>query len=118
MTKKQKIWLAVFLAMFLVPEILWGAVRSYFSILIPIKLLSVFNLSLINDGIDDNSIAFLITLIQFIGISAILYTVYKTRFKLRLLKIVIMLFLVLLVFLSINLLYMGFYYLSNYPQIG
>jgi len=26
MTKKQKIWLAVFGAMFLVPEILWGGV--------------------------------------------------------------------------------------------
>jgi len=30
MTKKQKIWLAVFLAMFLVPEILWSPIFDFY----------------------------------------------------------------------------------------
>ena len=30
MTKNQKIWFAVFLAMFLVPEILWGSIVDFY----------------------------------------------------------------------------------------
>ncbi len=30
MTKKQKIWLGVFLAMFIVPEVLWGGLLATF----------------------------------------------------------------------------------------
>src|SRR5690349_9937016 len=29
MTKKQKIWLAIFLAMFIVPEIIWSPISNY-----------------------------------------------------------------------------------------
>ena len=30
MTKKQKIWFAIFLAMFLVPEVLWSPVNDFY----------------------------------------------------------------------------------------
>jgi hypothetical protein len=116
MTKKQKIWFAVFLAMFIIPEILWSPLRSIFLIYFPDKLPDIFNLSLFNE-INDNVAALMITLAQLIGLSGLMCLIYKLKIN-NLIKIILFILFILFICLSANLVYMGFYYLNNYPQIG
>lgn len=116
MTKKQKIWFAVFLAMFLIPEILWSPIRGIFSIYFPGGLPDIFSISSSIET-NNNAIACLITLTQLIGLLGMVYLIYKSKIN-NSIKIITLFFLFLLICLSINLVYMGFYYLNNYPQIG
>ncbi len=56
MSKKQKIWFAVFLAMFAVPEVLWGLVNTF-----------LFKMSLF-PPLQSNKLNALIVSIEFVGI--------------------------------------------------
>ena len=42
MTKTQKIWLAIFLAMFVIPEVLWGPASGGLYLFFKIKLKPIF----------------------------------------------------------------------------
>ncbi len=75
LSKTQKIWLCIFGAMFTVPEILWGDLLKIFKIsLLPIyKDTQLFN--------DKPNLAFLIIVIEIIGISGITYLFNKSNLK-------------------------------------
>ena len=60
MTKVQKIWLGIFLAMFIIPEILWGSLFG---------LPSIVNSSYRLSG-DNHFGLVIITLVQFLGLSS------------------------------------------------
>jgi hypothetical protein len=75
MTKKQKIWLGVFLAMFLVSEILWGALLNAVTSLVGIHTRSIYN-NLVFFS-DYPWIAFLIIALEIFAVFGIIYIVYK-----------------------------------------
>ncbi len=84
MTKKQKIWLAVFSAMFLVPEILWGGVRSLITkVFFQSSYSNFFSLSVFSD-VSNNLIASLISVVQFIGILIFVLVFIKLKINLLL----------------------------------
>ena len=84
MTKKQKIWLAVFGAMFLVPEILWGGVRSLITkVFFQSSYSNFFSLSVFSD-VSNNLIASLISVVQFIGILIFVLVFIKLKINLLL----------------------------------
>lgn len=71
MTKVQKIWMWIFGAMFLIPEILWGNLIKIFGI----SFLPIYrNVQLF---IDEPSVVFLIIIIEIIGIVGIIYLLNK-----------------------------------------
>lgn len=72
---KQQIWLAVFLAMFLVPEILWGPIFNAIISLFGWPLHSIyFNLTIFNDY---PYLAFLVIILEIISISSLWYLNFK-----------------------------------------
>ena len=117
MTKKQKIWLSIFLAMFLIPEILWGGVRwIIFRAYFPLKIFKNFDFGLTGD-INNNLLGSLIAMAQFFGLLG--FTVILSKLKTNsLLKTIVLIFLIALLFFSGILALAGFYYLFNVPQIG
>ena len=118
MAKKQKIWLAISLAMFLIPEILWSPVRSLiFIFLNPDKFNDIPLLFNILPSIENNFIAGIIGIIQFIGLLCFSSIFLRLRFNVFL-KILIGLFLVFLIFVNGLIAWMGLYYMFNTPQIG
>ena len=75
MTKKQKIWLWIFLGMFILPELLWSPMgNSIYSIVTdePFRTNSMMNP-------DNRSILFYIVLLQLIGITASLTSLLKEK---------------------------------------
>ncbi len=114
MAKKQKIWLAVFLAMFLVPEILWFCgIRGNIGVpWVPIdgfsQLMGILT-------------AYFTTLIPFIGLVGLLKTIKELqinkKFKIFLF-IVIIPILCWLAFLTLMLIWVMIYYIDKAPQIG
>jgi hypothetical protein len=115
MTKKQKIWLAVFGAMFLVPEILWGGVRSLITkVFFQSSYSSIFSLSVFSD-INSNFIASLISMIQFIGILIFVLVFIKLKINLFI-KLILITILFFLIFFSFIFAWMGVYYLKNSPN--
>lgn len=71
MTKQQQIWLAIFLAMFLVPEVLWGSTFNAITSLFGWPLHSIyFNLTTFNDY---PYLAFLVIILEIISISSLWY---------------------------------------------
>ncbi len=70
MTKKQKIWLGVFLAMFIIPEVLWSPVgnRLYANFFSGDKnSVSVFRPNFFTD-VDNSNIISKVLFIQFLGL--------------------------------------------------
>jgi hypothetical protein len=115
MTKNQKIWLAVFLAMFLIPEILWSPYSSfYYSILFSnfgnsfqsIHLLPTPKLLIIQKSI---------LLIQFFGLLLSLFVFAKSAIKNKLIKLSIELILIILILSAFYFLLFTF---NFNPKIG
>ena len=71
MNKVQKIWMWIFIAMFAVPEILWGGLIKIFKIsFLPIyKDIQYFS--------DNPGVALLLIVIEIIGISGVIYLIIK-----------------------------------------
>ena len=114
MTKKQKIWLAVFGAMFLVPEILWfcgirGNIEvSWFPIDDFSQLMGIFT-------------AYFTTLIPSFGLVGLLKTIKELQINKKLkifLFMVIIPILCWLAFLTLMLIWIMIYYINKAPQIG
>ena len=114
MTKKQKIWLAVFGAMFLVPEILWfcgirGNIEvSWFPIDDFSQLMGILT-------------AYFTTLIPSIGLVGLLKTIKELQINKKLkifLFMVIIPILCCLAFLTLMLIWIMIYYINKAPQIG
>ena len=86
MTKTQKIWLAIFLAMFLVPEVLWGALLNAVTSVFGSPAHSIYyNLQ----AFDDQPIlAYIIILTEIIAIIGLLIVNYTIQYKNKITKIV------------------------------
>jgi len=114
MTKKQKIWLTVFGAMFLVPEILWlVGIRG--NIEIPWLPINNFNQLI---GI---LTAYFTTLIPFIGLMGLAKIIKKLQIDRKLkffLFLVIVPLLCWLAFITLMLIWVMIYYVDKAPQIG
>jgi hypothetical protein len=118
MEKKQKIWLAVFLAMFIIPEILWSPVRSIIYIIIhPNQFTDLPLLFNILPPLNNNLISGIIELIQFIGLVCFYFALIKLKFN-KVLKIIINILLIILILITGLIAWMGVYYIFNSPQIG
>jgi len=116
MTKKQKIWLAVFLAMFLVPEILWSPISSFYvSFFLPISGNFLQLLNLIPNPESPN-IQKLILIIQFIGLLLTLLIINKKDYIKN--KVVKWFSKFILSILIILVFYLLFFIFSFNPQIG
>ena len=116
MSKKERIWFAVFLAMFLIPEAIWGGMRLLiFNAFIPSGAYGLNS----NDfpSIENNLIGFIVTQSQLIGLLGIFLLFLKVKNKLFI-KIPILLFLSVMIFFAIILAWMGLYVMFNTPQIG
>ena len=101
-TKKQKIWMWIFLAMFIVPEILWGNI---------IKVLKVYFLPIYKSTqffTNKPMIAILIIIIEITGMFGIFYLLnkksseitIKLRYALNVVLIIILLIISRSLFLS------------------
>ena len=77
-TKIQKIWLWIFGAMFIVPEILWSPILTY---ILPFFLGSSYKFrdSFIFSGYSSSLITSLIIFIQFIGVLFFTIILYKNK---------------------------------------
>jgi len=115
MTKNQKIWFAVFSAMFLIPEILWGLTINNFlyGFLYPSSLeLSKFHLLPI---VESNSFNLFVVFIQWIGLLLGLIYLFFISIKNKFLKsILIFIFTILLLLVF----YVFLFAINFNPQIG
>ncbi|OGZ79174.1 MAG: hypothetical protein A2358_04245 [Candidatus Staskawiczbacteria bacterium RIFOXYB1_FULL_37_44] len=103
MTKTQKIWMWIFIAMFAVPEILWGDIVKILKIsFIPIyKSVQYFT--------DKPGIAFLVIIVEIIGISGIFYLLNKKVKKINVvLKYILDAILVIIFFALVISLYLSY----------
>jgi len=81
MTKKQKIWLYVFLALFVIPEVLWSPVGNFYYELSQTSKsggTEPFRDNFLQNS-DNLSILKVVLLIQFIGFTLFLYMFWKHR---------------------------------------
>lgn len=114
MSKKQKIWFAVFLAMFAVPEALWLiGMRGNIDIpWFPINDLAQFKSILV---------VYFTTLIPFIGLLGLSKIIAKLQIN-RKIKMLFFFALVPLTcwfgFLALTLIWVMIYYMNGTPQIG
>lgn len=115
MTKNQKIWLFVFLAMFIIPEILWGLLNTFlFGAIYRGNGPSNFS---VLPALQSNGLNALIVCIEFIGV--LFTTIFCFLFyhpKNIILKILIIIFLVFLSLLTFYLLL--FSYNFSHMQLG
>ena len=103
MTKKQKIWMWIFVAMFAIPEILWGNLLGILKIsFLPIyKNIQIFT--------DKPTLAFLVIVSEVIGIFGIFYLFNRksnvsniwVKYVLNVLLSIIFLLLLISLYLSI-----------------
>ncbi len=120
MTKKQKLWLAVFLAMFLIPEILWNAfiLLIFYWILnatTGISLDQIYSIHLL-PTLKSQELANLFAFIELIGFalsyfSIILFGLPKNNIAKNLIIFIGGILLLLIAYVSIGLMTMN-------PQIG
>lgn len=104
MTKRQKVWLGIFLAMFVVPEMLWGTIFNAGTSILGLSVHSVYySLQIFNDH---PGLAYLIIIIEIVAISSLLYLNLKKQEWQH--KIQKMFFTVVLVLLDISLLFLLF----------
>ncbi len=114
MTKKQKIWLGIFGAMFLIPEILWiSGIRGNIEIpWFPINDFKEFKNILI---------AYFTTLIPFIGLVGIFKIISKLKINKKMKTFIFITLIPLLcwtAFLTFILFWVMIYYIDRAPQIG
>lgn len=106
MTKKQKIWFGVFLAMFLVPEILWSPVGN-----VVYELFQSGNSNSLRSnfltGYQHNSIYQSILIFQTVGLMLSIYYLKKNVLK-KLVKYCLIVFLIILLILTLAVLYLSF----------
>ena len=104
MTKKQKIWLGIFLVMFVVPEVLWGTIFNAGTSILGLSVHSVYyNLQIFDDH---PGLAYLIIIIEVVAISSLLYlNLKKQEWQHKIQKIF---FTVVLILLDISLLFLLF----------
>ena len=119
MSKRQKIWLGIFGAMFLVPEILWGGIRwVVFNIFLTSDFFYNWEIGIIS-GFKNNILGVIMALVQFTGLIALIYFLMRLKLKINLaIKIIIILVSSFLILSTGILAWMTLYYLINTPQIG
>jgi len=106
MTKQQQIWLAVFLAMFLVPEVLWGPIFNAITSLFGWPLHSIyFNLTTFNDY---PYLAFLVILVEIISIAGLWYLNLKVNHQNNLRGLFISILLAIIDIVLVFLLFLNF----------
>lgn len=119
MTKAQKIWFAVFLAMFLVPEVLWGLIGNflYNNIRFAIGLnegQTFYHILKFPNSAHSNLSLKTTIFIQALGLCGLLYSLSKLRIK-KVIKYLIY----ILVFILIVAAIMFLILINNFnPQIG
>jgi len=119
MTKNQKIWFVVSLAMFVVPEVLWSELRSFmYVMLFPDKFSDFPLLFNLLPSLNSNLIGTIFTLIEFLGLIGVLIIVIKSTLRNKLVKISGIIILALLLIFEAILTWMQLYYFLNTPQIG
>ena len=107
MTKKQKIWMWIFLAMFIVPEILWSPVGNFYYELLQSSESGgthPFRNNFLQNSDNLNNLKFVI-FIQFIGLLLFLIYLIKNKKEFNtILRYISMIFLsILLIFVSFSL---------------
>ena len=101
--------------MFLIPEILWGGIRLLITeVFFPSNYSSTLSISIFSD-INNNFIASLISIIQFIGLLCFATIFIKLKINLFI-KLIFTAILFFLIFFSFIFAWMGFYYLKNSPN--
>jgi len=104
MTKKQKVWLGIFLSMFVVPEVLWGTILNAGTSILGLSVHSVYyNLQIFDDY---PSLAYLIILIEIFAVSGLLYLNFNRQEWQH--KIQKVFFTIILILLDIVLLFLFF----------
>jgi uncharacterized membrane protein YwzB len=115
MTTKQKIWFAIFLAMFAVPEVLWSPVNSFYRDIgiSPFEFRGLING---NNFFGENlTLAKVILCVQLIGLLIGFWIVSTSRFDKKLIKLTSSVFLGLLILFVAYILVFAF--VSN-PHFG
>ncbi|OGI78973.1 hypothetical protein A3F19_03050 [Candidatus Nomurabacteria bacterium RIFCSPHIGHO2_12_FULL_37_29] len=110
MMKIQKIWLGVFVVMFVVPEILWGALISSIASIFKINFHSLLTNSQVFS--DHPIFAYLIICTEIIGIAGLLHRNLKNNYENKILKNILSTILVMLIIMLLGLLYLN-YAMSN-----
>ena len=98
MTKEQKIWLGIFLAMFVVPEVLWGDVVGFFKL----SFLPIYDGTSIWFS-DHTGTSMLIILIEIVGCCGCVFILKNTRASRTYKYILYVLFSAILVLLLMSL---------------
>lgn len=115
MTNKQKIWFAIFLAMFIIPEVLWSAYSSFYCAILFSGSGNSFQLFHLVTNPKSLIIQKLISFIQFFGLLSSLIVLTKSQAKNKTVKSLAISFLAVLLILAIYFLY----FIFNFnPQIG
>lgn len=115
MAKKQKIWFSIFLAMFLVPEVLWSPVNSFYHD-IGISPFEFRGLTNGNNFFGNNlTLVKAILSAQFVGLLIVFWIVSTGRFEKKIIKLTISIFFGLLILLVAYILV--FVFASN-PHFG
>ncbi len=96
MSKTQKIWLSIFLGMFIVPEVIWGSTFGYLSL--TNRLFQESNKSLL----------LLVLLVQIVGCAGAIIYLIKNQIRKNILFWVIVAILILVLFKSLFLFYVIF----------
>jgi hypothetical protein len=104
MTKKQKVWLGIFTAMFVVPEVLWGTIFNAGTSILGLSVHSVYyNLQIFDDH---PGLAYLIIITEIVAVSGLLYLNFKRQEWQH--KIQKVFFTIILMLLNIALLFLLF----------
>jgi glucan phosphoethanolaminetransferase (alkaline phosphatase superfamily) len=115
MTKKQKIWLGVFLAMFLIPEIFWSPYSSFYYAILSSSSGDSFQLFNLAPQPKSLVIQKLIVFVQCFGLLLSLFVLSKSQIKNKSIKLFAKLILSILLILAI---YFLFFIFNFSPQIG
>ncbi len=103
MSKRQKIWLGIFGAMFLIPEILWSPIIDFYYQLILQSNSSGMVSSLRQNFLtksDNISILKFVISIQLLGLSLFLVKFLSLKIKNKIIKIISILFLMVILFFT------------------
>jgi len=115
MAKKQKIWLAIFLAMFLVPEILWSPYSSFYYAILFSNSGDSFQLFNLAPNPKSLIIQKLIVFVQFSGLLSSLFVLSKSQIKNKSIKLFANSILTVLLILAF---YFLFFIFNFSPQVG
>ena len=113
MKKSQKIWLAVSLAMFLIPELLWSPIGNFYYEFFQSGDVYPFRMNFLIDSKNFNLLK-LVFLIQFAGVILFLFFIFIQKMN-KLTKIILLIFALLAVLIIGFVVLFAFY---NNPRIG